>query len=78
MAIVINTREDLDVLTGTPKHDEFMSYLKGSMTRKVDTAIYPDGYGKPDYTGGLVIPAWTDVQDLSVIERFGFTATDFA
>ena len=78
MATVINTREDLDALIGTPEHDQFMSYLKGSMTRKVDTAVYPDGYGKPDYTGSEVSPIWTEVQDLSVIERFGFTASDFA
>ena len=78
MATRINTREDLDAIAGTPEHDQFMSYLKGSMTRKVDTAIYPDGYGKPEYTGPAVDPIWTEIQDLSVIESFGFTPEDFA
>ena len=78
MATVINTREDLDALIGTPEHNQFMIYLKGSMTRKMDTAVYPDGYGKSDYTGAEINPIWTEVQDLSVIKRFGFTALDFA
>ena len=78
MATTINTREDLDAIAGTPEHDQFMSYLKGSMTRKQDTAIYPDGYGKVDYAGAVVDPIWTEIQDLSVIESFGFTPEDFA
>lgn len=78
MATVINTREDLDALIGTESYTTFMTYLKGSMNIKKDTAIYPDGYGKPEYTGPAVDPIWTEVQDLSVIERFGFTPSDFA
>lgn len=78
MATVINTREDLDALIGTEGHATFMTYLKGSMFIKKDIAVYPDGYGKPDYVGATVTPVWTEVQDLSVIERFGFTASDFA
>ncbi|MBU3640510.1 hypothetical protein [Polynucleobacter sp. Fuers-14] len=78
MATIINTREDLDAIAGTPEHDQFMSYLKGSMTRKQDTAIYPDGYGKVDYAGAVVAPVWADVEDLSTITSFGFTKADFA
>jgi hypothetical protein len=78
MVTIINTREDLDALIGTPEHDQFMNYLKGSMTRKVDSAVYPDGYGQAEYTGETISPAWTNVEDLSVIERFGFVKADFA
>jgi hypothetical protein len=74
---VINTREDLDAITGTPEHDEFMKSLKGSMTRKQDVAVRPDGYSQPGYEGEVIPPVWEDVEDLSTIERFGFTKADF-
>jgi hypothetical protein len=74
---VINTRSDLDALVGKPEYDEFMKYLKGSMTHKVDTAVRPDNYGQPDYTGEQIPAIWVDQEDLSTIERFGFTKADF-
>lgn len=74
---IINNREDLDHLVDTPEHAQFMDYLKGSMTRKQDTAIYPDGYGQPGYEGPKVEPVWTDIEDLSTITRYGFTKADF-
>lgn len=73
---VINTREDLDALAGTPAHDEFLDYLRGSITRKQDAQTYPEGYGTPDYEGPALDPVWQDVEDLSTIERFGFTKAD--
>ncbi len=75
--VIINTREDLDAIAGTPKHEEFMKALKGSMTRKQDVAIRPDDYGNPGYEGPKIPPIWEDVEDLSTIERFGFTKADF-
>ena len=75
--IIINTRADLDAIAGTPEHDEFMEALKGSMTRKQDTQVYPEGYGQPGYEGETLEPIWSDVEDLSTIERFGFTKADF-
>lgn len=75
--IVINTRADLDAIAGTPEHAEFMARLKGSMTRKQDTQVYPDGYNDPGYDGPKLEPVWEDVEDLSTIERFGFTKADF-
>ncbi len=75
---VINTREDLDAITGTQEHAAFMDFLKGTMTRKQDTAVRPDGYGSPEYAGEIIPPVWTDVEDLSTIERFGFSKSDFA
>ncbi len=75
--VVINTREDLDAIAGTPEHAEFMQALKGSMTRKQDVQVYPDGYNQPDYEGPKLEPIWEDVEDLSTIERFGFTRSDF-
>lgn len=74
---IINTREDLDAVQGTPAYDTFMAYLKGSMSRKQNTAVYPEGYGQPGYTGATIDPIWVDVEDLSTIERFGFTKADF-
>ena len=75
---IINTREDLDAAQGTPAYDTFMAYLKGSMSRKQNTAVYPEGYGQPGYTGATIEPIWVDVEDFSTIERFGFTKADFA
>lgn len=77
---VINTRADLDILkdTNPAAHAQFMEYLKGSMTRKQDMAVYPADYNQPDYAGDKINPVWQDVEDLSTIERFGFTKADFA
>ena len=74
---VINTRADLDAIVGTPEHEKFMASLKGSMTRKQDVQVYPDGYNQPDYEGPKLEPIWVDVEDLSTIERFGFSKGDF-
>ena len=78
VSVVINTREDLDAIAGTPEHAEFMQALKGSMTRKQDVQVYPDGYNQPGYEGPKLEPIWEDVEDLSTIERFRFTKSDFA
>ena len=77
MKPIINTREDLDAIIGTDEHDKFMVMLKGSMTRKQDIQIYPEGYNKPDYQGEKLSPIWEDVEDLSIIQRFGFAKSDF-
>lgn len=74
---IINTREDLDALLGTPDYIPFMETLKGSMTCKVNVQVYPEGYGKPEYQGDILEPIWEDIEDLSTIERFGFTKEDF-
>lgn len=74
---IINTRADLDAIEGKPEHAEFMQFLRGSMTRKQDTAVRPDGYGQPGYVGEVIPPAWQDVEDLSTIEAFGFNKEDF-
>lgn len=75
--VVINTRSDLDALIGTPEHEQFMAFLKGSMTLKQDVAVRPEGYGQPEYQGEIIPPVWQDVEDLSTITRFGFTKADF-
>jgi hypothetical protein len=74
---VINTREDLDSIAGTPEHETFMAQLKGSMTRKQNVQVYPEGYGQPGYEGPTLDPIWQDVEDLSTIERFGYSKNDF-
>ena len=75
--IIINTRADLDAIAGTPEHAEFMQALKGSMTRKQDVQVYPDGYNQPGYEGPKIEPIWEDIEDLSTIQRFGFSKADF-
>jgi hypothetical protein len=74
---IINTRADLDAIAGTPEHAEFMTFLKGTMTRKHDVAVRPEGYGQPDYEGEVIEPVWEDVEDLSTITAFGFQKSDF-
>lgn len=77
---LINTREDLDAIKeiNPTAYADFMQKLKGSMTRRENVAVYPEGYGQPDYTGPAVEPVWQDVEDLSTISRFGFKKSDFA
>ena len=77
MKLIINTRQDLDAIAGTPEHQEFMEFLAGSITRKQDSRSYPTNYNQPDYEGDVLAPVWVDVEDLSVIESFGFTKSDF-
>ena len=77
MKYTINTREDLDAIVGTPEHTEFMTALKGSMTRREDQAEYPENYNDPEYDGDPIDPVWVDVEDLSTIEQFGFIKADF-
>jgi hypothetical protein len=69
---IINTREDLDSLNDVDKA-QFMALLKGSMTRKQDSQVYPDDYNQPEYAGEALEPIWLGVEDLRTIERFGFT-----
>lgn len=78
MKTVINTRADLDAITGTPEHAQFMEALRGSMVRKQDVRAYPDGYGVPGYAGPSLTPIWQDVEDLTTIESFGFVKADFS
>lgn len=73
MKYTINTRKDLDNIQGTTEHTEFMNLLKGTMTRQQDSQTYPENYNQPDYDGEKLEPIWTDIEDLSTIERFGFT-----
>ena len=74
---VINTRDDLDAIHGTVEWALFMSKLKGSMQRKQDVQVYPEGYNMPDYDGPKLDPIWEFVEDLSTIHAFGFEKSDF-
>lgn len=73
---IINTREDLDSIKGTSEHAQFIDFLRGSMVRRQNVAVYPEGYGEPRYDGPVIEPIWEDVEDLSTIERFGFSKLD--
>ena len=77
MKHIINSREDLDAIQGTPEHEQFMQALKGSMTRQENIAEYPDNYNDPEYDGPVIDPILIEVEDLKTIERFGFTKEDF-
>lgn len=73
MGSTINSRADLESLRGTPEFAAAMRGLAGSMTIKVDAAEYPQGYGTPDYAGDPIEPVWEEREDLTTIERLGFT-----
>lgn len=77
MKYIINTRADLDKIKDTPEHTEFMKMLKGTITIRQDIQTYPDNYEETDYDGEKLEPILDDVEDLSTIERFGFTKGDF-
>ena len=72
----INSRADLDSLAGTQAHANFVYLLKGSMTRRTNVAVYPEGSGQTGYEGPAIEAVWEDVEDLSTIERFGFTKAE--
>lgn len=76
-SVVINTRADLDAISGTAEHADFMERIKGSITRTENQAEYPENYNDPDYDGPEIEPIWVDVEDLTTIERFGFAKVDF-
>lgn len=58
----INSREDLDAIADTEKHTQFMKMLEGSIFR-----IEKDSVAKK----------WIVIEDVSIIEKFGFTRDDF-
>ena len=62
VSVVINTREDLDAIEGTPEHDAFMNMLKGTIYR-----LEKDDDAK----------TWKAVKDDSIVKKYGFTAKDF-
>lgn len=74
----INTREDLEALRNTQAYHDFMAALKGTMVRRQNVQVYPEDYGQASYTGPELEPIWEEVEDLSTIQRFGFTKADFS
>ena len=72
---VIQTRADLEAIQGTPEYFEFVKLLKGSMVKKVCTTVYPEDYDQDLKPGdeGFIPVEFEAVEDLSEIERFGFT-----
>lgn len=71
--MIINTREDLDSVERSIEYFNFIQYLIGSTINKLDIQVYPDNYNQSDYAGEKLEPIWQDTEDLSIIERFGFT-----
>lgn len=72
---VIQTRADLEAIQGTPEYFEFVKLLKGSMVKKVCTTAYPEDYDQDLKPGdeGFIPVEFEEMEDLSEIERFGFT-----
>lgn len=59
---IINNRDDLDAVIGTPAHDDFMTLLEGSLWRvERDEAAQ----------------TFVAIEDNSTIERYGLTREDF-
>jgi hypothetical protein len=75
MTPIIATRADLDTLQGTPAHDQFLAFLRGTLTTRANTQAYPDGYDSQLQPGdaGYLPPIWLDMPDSSVAARYGFT-----
>lgn len=59
---MINTREDLDNIKGTIEYNNFIKLLEGSIFR-----LEKDNINK----------TWKVIEDLSTIEKFGFSKEDF-
>ena len=70
---VINTLSDLEAVRGTPDFTEALQRIAGSLTRTTDVAVYPADYNTPEYDGPTIEADWQEVEDLSVVERFGVT-----
>lgn len=72
---IIQTRADLDAIQGTPEHAEFIKLLKGSLTKKVCTTVYPEGYDEDLKEGdeGFIPLTFEDAENLEEVARFGFT-----
>lgn len=75
--IIVNTRADLDALRGTPDHLDVLRLIAGTTTATVDLAVYPDGYGGPEYAGPEIAPEWREIETLATLERLGFTRESF-
>ena len=75
---IINTPADLEAIAGSPEHAAFMAALKGSLSRRVDCAGYPPGYGSSQYAGPEVEPVWQIIEDTSLVTRFGLDPAIFA
>lgn len=71
MEPIINSRQDLNALKGTPAYREAMERLKGSMTTLVDVAV------REGDTTDEIEPIWVEHETLASIERLGFSRQEF-
>ena len=75
--MIVNTRSDLEVISGTAEYLSTMTALKASMTTRIDATVYPDGYGQSGYNGDHIEPVWQEIESLETIERLGFKKNEF-
>lgn len=78
MKTIINTRADLDAITGTPEHAEFIARLKGALTTRTDVREYPPGYDRTLKEGdqGHLAPILGVAEDNRAASAFGFTRAE--
>ena len=76
--MIINTRSDLDSIAGTACHADFVAFLKGTLTRRADVRVYPEGYDHALKAGdeGYLAPVLGDVADYTAAAHFGFTRAE--
>ena len=78
--MTINTRQDLDSISGTPAHTAFLCALKGACYSTIDTQVYPDGYDrqKTPADDGYIAPLLSEVIDDTIAKRFGYTLEELS
>jgi hypothetical protein len=70
---IINSRADLESIRGTKQFENMIYSLVGSMKHSIDVAEYPENYRSPDYDGPEIEPIIEEQENLTTIQRFGFT-----
>ena len=77
MKPIIATRADLETLRGTPAYDEFIAFLRGTLTTRSNIQVYPDGYDTRLQEGdlGYLPPIYEDRPSPDLAAGYGFTPT---
>jgi len=75
MTTIIATRADLDSLKGTPAYDQFLEFLRGTLTNRVNGQVYPDGYDSRLQPGddGYLAPIFVGQSSPETAAKYGFT-----
>lgn len=73
----VRTREDYEALIDADKQ-VFRELLAGTIAKQRDIAVYQDEYNWELQEGdeGYIAPILEDYEDVSTIQRFGFTKAE--